>query len=166
MGRRGVTLIEIVVVLAIITIVGSFLLPQAGEWLAHFRLQQSARQIASDLRFAQAKALATGNYTTVAFNLAGGSYTIFDDGQDPDFVRTGNETEYKKAFIEQGIEFLDSTLPTNTVGEYYISFDPHGFPRRDGFAAGTITLKSPRTGEELKVVIASAGRIKISKAKK
>jgi prepilin-type N-terminal cleavage/methylation domain-containing protein len=57
MNKRGVTLIELVVVFVIIAIGAVLLVPNIGGWLPSYRLRSATRDIASTMRVAQMKAV-------------------------------------------------------------------------------------------------------------
>lgn len=81
--EKGVTLIELAVVMAIVGILALFIAPAIREWLDNFRIRQAAREVASDLQFAKMKAISTGVRYTVVFNqMVEGttySYVVFPD---------------------------------------------------------------------------------------
>ena len=66
--RRGVTLIELVVVMAIVAILALFVAPAIGEWVKNFRIRNAAREISSDLRLAQMRGISSGWDYAVVFN--------------------------------------------------------------------------------------------------
>jgi general secretion pathway protein H len=57
MNKKGVTLVELIVVLAIIAILAGLIAPNIGGWLPRYRLRSATRDIASTLRTAQMKAV-------------------------------------------------------------------------------------------------------------
>jgi prepilin-type N-terminal cleavage/methylation domain-containing protein len=66
-GETGVTLIELVVVMAIIAIMGLLIAPALGRWVDNFRIRQVAREISSDLQFAKMKSISSGVRYTIVF---------------------------------------------------------------------------------------------------
>jgi prepilin-type N-terminal cleavage/methylation domain-containing protein len=58
-GKRGVTLIELAVVMAIVAVMALFLAPAIGEWSDNFRIRQTAREIVSNLQFAKIRAISS-----------------------------------------------------------------------------------------------------------
>ena len=69
MHKKGVTLIELIVVIVIIGILGAFLAPNIGAWLPNYRLRGAARDIVSTMRTAQMKAVSTNLIYRVSFTL-------------------------------------------------------------------------------------------------
>ena len=57
MNKKGVTLIELVIVFVIIAIGAVLLVPNIGGWLPNYRLRSATRDIASTMRVAQMKAV-------------------------------------------------------------------------------------------------------------
>lgn len=160
-GDKGVTLIEVAVVMAIVAIIGLFMAPAIGGWLDNFRIRQAAREISSDLQFAKMKAISTGVRYTVVFNetVAGTqySYVIFPD-YDNDLVLDTADYAYdlngdgimemvnettdiiKLGLLGKNISFdpaqgggdgIDFPIVT-TSGLPTIAFDRSGFPRDSG----------------------------------
>jgi len=52
MKRRGITLIELIIVMAIIAIGAVLVAPNIGAWIPHYRLRSAARDVVSTLRTA------------------------------------------------------------------------------------------------------------------
>jgi len=87
MNKRGVTLIELVVVFVIIAIAAALIAPNIGGWLPRYRLRSATRDIVSTMRHAQMKAVSRRLQYQVDFNVGTDSYILrytsgglFDDG--------------------------------------------------------------------------------------
>ena len=76
MNKKGVTLIELIVVFVIIAIGATLMVPSFGAWLPRYRLRNTARDIASTMRTAQMKAVSNRLQYQVNFNLAPNSYIL------------------------------------------------------------------------------------------
>ena len=74
MNKKGVTLIELVVVLVIIAIGAVLLAPNIGAWLPNYRLRSATRDIVSTMRSAQVKAVS--NNTQYRVNFTANSYVL------------------------------------------------------------------------------------------
>ena len=67
MNRKGVTLIELIVVMVIIAIGAVLMVPNIGAWLPNYRLKSAARDIVSTMRVAQMKAVTSNVEYRVSF---------------------------------------------------------------------------------------------------
>jgi prepilin-type N-terminal cleavage/methylation domain-containing protein len=87
-NKKGVTLIELIVVFVIIAIGAVLIAPNIGAWLPNYRLRSATRDIVSTMRTAQMKAVSTNSEYQVLFTQATGSYILqrntgsgfFDEG--------------------------------------------------------------------------------------
>jgi prepilin-type N-terminal cleavage/methylation domain-containing protein len=184
-GERGVTLIELAVVMSIIAIMGVCLAPAIGEWLDNFRIRQAAREVHADLQFAKMKAISTGRFCTILFNYnVGGTqfdYVIFPDYDNDrvlDAVDVGdldgdgdqeNETTdiFKKVRLPDAFRNVSFDTSQSVDGITFtdnkIAFNSQGFPST-GFG-GTVYLKNTKNNKCYKVVVASTGRIRIEECR-
>jgi prepilin-type N-terminal cleavage/methylation domain-containing protein len=75
-SARGYTLMEMVTVLAIITIIGAMAAPRWGSSVARARVNAAVQRITADLNAASVQARATSKPVTLIFNTAKVDYTI------------------------------------------------------------------------------------------
>ena len=88
MNKKGVTLVELLVVFVIIAIGATLMVPGIGKWLPKYRLRSATRDIVSAMRTAQMKAVSNRLQYQVNFNVAPNSYIlrytsgglVFNDG--------------------------------------------------------------------------------------
>jgi general secretion pathway protein H len=76
MNKRGVTLVELVVVFVIIAIGAALIAPNIGAWLPSYRLRSATRDVVSILRTAQIRAVSNNIQYRVDFNVAPNSYKL------------------------------------------------------------------------------------------
>jgi prepilin-type N-terminal cleavage/methylation domain-containing protein len=167
-SEKGVTLIELVVVMAIIAIMGLFMTPSLGEWVQNYRIKQAARNMASDLQAAKMQAINIHKYCTVVFNANG--YVIFPDYDNDMQLDTGSETTdiYKTVILSN--EYKTVTFDISRAGNginfpnNMVAFDSRGFPRNNtgGFAGGTVFLINTTNNKARSVTVSSTGAISIA----
>ena len=104
MNKKGVTLIELIVVMAIIAIGAVLTVPNLGPWMANYRLRSATRDITSNLRTAQMRAV-SNNLDYQVF-IAGGSYTLQRDSLGLSWVNEG-----KANTLPTGITISNNTFP-------------------------------------------------------
>src|SRR4030042_1691051 len=104
MNKKGITLIELVIVFVIIAIGAVLLVPNIGTWLPNFRLRSATRDVASMLRTAQMKAVSTNIPFGVAFDA--NSYQLYRSSG-------GLIPEGSLVTLPSGVQFKDNTFPTN-----------------------------------------------------
>jgi general secretion pathway protein H len=77
---RGVTLLELLVVLAIMALATTLVMPMLGPGVSTTDLRASARQLASGMRLARSEAMASRQDTFVTIDLEGRRFRV---GADP-----------------------------------------------------------------------------------
>jgi len=143
LNNRGITLIELIIVLAILSIIFSISIPQFNDIIARYELQTTARMVASDLRLAQQMAISKGEYYRILFDLF---------NRDRYQLLSGTKM-IKQVFLPKGVKLSATSFNGNTV-----MFTPLGAP----VPAGRIMLTG-RNNENLFVIVAVAtGRVRIS----
>jgi prepilin-type N-terminal cleavage/methylation domain-containing protein len=68
MNKKGITLIELIVVMVIIAIGAALMMPNIGGWLPNYRLRSATRDIVSTMKTAQMKAVSNNTPYGVAFD--------------------------------------------------------------------------------------------------
>ena len=78
-SRRGFTLIDMVVVIAVVGILSAIGIPTMMGGIERMRLGQSAREVERELQMAKSRAVAKGRPIRVRFNCpAAGQYRIVE----------------------------------------------------------------------------------------
>ena len=67
MNKKGVTLLELIIVMVIIAIGATLLAPNIGAWMPIYRLKGATRDVVSTLRTAQMKAISINTDYQVRF---------------------------------------------------------------------------------------------------
>ncbi len=143
MNQKGVTLIELIVVMVIIAIGAALTTPNISGWLTNYRLISAARDVASTLRLAQIKAVSTNTTYQVVFDTVNNSYII-------QYQDTGH------AWVAEGAtQILPTGIKFNTTFGNIASFSPNSTVAN----SGDINLNN--TKGSIKRIRLLSGRIRI-----
>ncbi len=120
MNQKGVTLIELIVVMVIIAIGAALTTPNIGGWLRTYRLRSATRDVASTLRLAQIKAVSANTAYQVLFDTINNSYII-------QYQDTSN------AWVSEGAtQILPAGIKFNTTFGNVASFSPNSMIASSG----------------------------------
>jgi prepilin-type N-terminal cleavage/methylation domain-containing protein len=148
MNKKGVTLIELVIVFIIIAIGAVLLVPNIGTWLPNFRLRSGTRDVASMLRTAQMKAVSTNIPYGVAFDA--NSYQLYRSSG-------GLIPEGSLVTLPSGVQFKDNTFPVNgTLNKPFAQFNPNSTS-----STGGVSLLNIKGAQKRITLTTSTGRVKI-----
>ena len=155
---KGVTLIELAVVMAIIAIVALFMSPALGEWAAQFRVRGAGKDLADAFQLARIKAISTGNQYRVQLNINTGTST-------ETFVLQANDggwaDEGSTNTLPRGVN-IDRIDPGNiTTGTIDRTFNTNG--TATGWAATTsiIYIENQRN-DHYRIIISQTGMVRMS----
>ncbi len=145
MNQRGVTLIELVIVMLIIAIGAVLTTPNIGGWLTNYRLRSATRDVASTLRLAQIKAVSSNTSYQVVFDTAHDSYILqYKDTGGVWVGEGGTQT------LPTGVKF-NTTFPGNIT-----IFSPNSTA-----TDGNVTLNNTKGATKTVRLLGLTGRIKI-----
>jgi prepilin-type N-terminal cleavage/methylation domain-containing protein len=142
-NKKGVTLIELIVVFVIIAIGAVLTVPSIGPWMANYRLRSATRDIVSSLRTAQMRAVSNNVDYQVSF--AGNTYILRRDSLGIPVNEGATQT------LPTGITIINNTFPGNIA-----IFRPNS-----SATAGSIVLKNIKETTRTITVLLSTGRISI-----
>jgi prepilin-type N-terminal cleavage/methylation domain-containing protein len=143
MNKKGVTLIELIVVMVIIAIGAALSTPNIGGWMTSYRLRSATRDVVSTLRLAQIKAVSGNTTYQVVFDTANNSYII-------QYLNTGG------AYVTEGVtQVLPTGVTFNTDFGNVARFSPNST------VANTGAINFSNTKGTIKTIKLQSGRIKI-----
>jgi prepilin-type N-terminal cleavage/methylation domain-containing protein len=164
--QRGFTLLELIVIVAIITILGAVAVPALSNMAKRDGVKSDVRKLKDAFFQAKMKAIELNSSVTMAFDCYGGDYIAFVDETesckyDPstdDILLEGN-FEYSNYDVNKSDDGL--TFVSNDNGYPAFRWGSRGYTHgaSGGFGAGTAYVSG--SGAKYKVVVSSTGNIRI-----
>ncbi len=144
MNKRGVTLLELIIVMVIIAIGATLLAPNIGAWIPNYRLRGATRDVVSTLRTAQMKAVFVNTDYRVRFPNA--KTFILEYQTTAGWVADGTLQE-----LPAGIQF--TSFPDNN----WFLFNPNSTA-----STGSLTLRNTKGSVRKISLTTSTGRIAVN----
>jgi type IV fimbrial biogenesis protein FimT len=168
----GVSLLELMVVLAIITSLGAMAVPTTSRWIDEWKVTVLANTLLADLHLARSEAIRRGAPVVVCSSSAGGCGTaglweqgwlVFVDANNNAMIDDGEDL-LRHSAIESARHLM---LRGNGPVQSYVSYHPLGQTRlvNGAFQAGTLTLCPASYGatRARRIVINSGGRPRVDR---
>lgn len=161
----GLTLVELMVVVAIVGIVSAVAIPLVMSWLPDIRLRGAARDLYGVVMRTKGEAVKRGRDCTLVFGqVIGGTtfaYVLFEDN-----TTTPGNSRYDPAEPiivrqeqwPQNVGAGNITFPANADGNPAITFRPTSIPTGNG---GTVSLTNTN-GRTRILVVNQAGNVRIN----
>ncbi len=147
--ESGFTLIEMMIVIAVLTIMASIAIPNFMSLLPGMRLNGAARQVMGDLMAARMNSVKQNNEFKVFFSSpSANQYQILDDDNNDGTAGSGESITTKNIQTN----YHDVTVSSTN--------DPIFLPRGTATSLPTITLQNSSGSKTVTVSI--AGRVKIN----
>ena len=133
MSRHGFTLIELIIVIALIGILTGIAAPFLNSYMRDARLREGVRNLKADIELTKIRAVRANAHVAVTFDTANDSYTIFVDdgaggGTADDWVRNGGEAEIKTVVLPDDVDMYEATFG----GATRVRFRGVGLPNAAG----------------------------------
>jgi type II secretion system protein H len=145
-GQRGFTLVELMIVIAIIGIISIEATPLFMTFLRASETRGASRELAALLH--QSRELAIARNTNYQVNVNGNQLQLVDNSTGNAWIGPGTDN--------QGFRRLSNQVQLVNPPANPIIFNPLGTAR-----GGTITVQNAQGTSSLNVVVGSSGRIRI-----
>jgi len=116
----GFTLIELIVVIFIFTLIATVSVPYLTAWTASLKIDGAQKELVSNIRFTQQKAVTLQINHSIKFNTINNSY---------DIIKKDDGTVVKTVILPQGISFSGINLQPSSSE---IIFNPAAVPSSTG----------------------------------
>lgn len=140
MNKKGYTLIEMILVVAIIGILATVALPIYKKTVAHYRHTAALRMIVTDIRMIQQQSITENTSFSLTFNDS--NYQLI----------RGEQSELKE--LPEGNHIIGTDFEVNSL-----SFNPTGEPSK---GSGYIIVGDSWGNKNYIFITAATGRVKIS----
>ena len=149
--NKGVTMIELAVVMAIIGIMGLFMSPALGEWAAGFRVRGASKDLADALQLARLKSISDALEYKVELDLDNQQFRVLRGNLRRN--STSWPTQEGSTITPPRGVTIDN-IDGNTSGVHDIIFRPDGMTT----ATNTVAINNA-DGDSYQVTISQTGRV-------
>ena len=127
----GMTLIELMIVIAILAIMAGMTMSALGKYIPDYRLQSAARELYANMHKAKSEAIKRNTKCRIVFDVNNSQYAISLDGGSDDTLSTIEDNEnlkivrlnkYKSIEYGSGKALFDATDDKDTIPSDYVSF--------------------------------------------
>ena len=154
-SSKGITLLEMVIVVVVLGVIAAMAAPQFAGVLPRLKFKNKSRDIVSDLRLARSDAIAQRGQFGLYFDYSQNGYIVFKDQINPSlFTYDIGDSVIKTVSLGQDVSLYYSTFSNNTI-----VFKPDG----SASFSGNVTISNGEGEEQAAIdVLASTGRVKLT----
>ncbi len=153
-GEGGFSLVEVLVVVAILTIIAAIAVPSVSNWLSSLKYKETAWDILSKSRLARQLAITKNREHRVEFDMDGRRYRV-TEGNEPSGSTAWTQIRPWKSLDQQVNWATGQACDGNT--DTNVTFYPNG----TADAATICILDSDNTQRYRVVVTSRSGRVRI-----
>jgi prepilin-type N-terminal cleavage/methylation domain-containing protein len=115
-NKNGFTLIEVIIVVAMIGIMAAISIPSMHSWMSNYRLKAAARDAYSVLQKARALAVKTNTDTAVIFDTANSTYDLCDEWDSSSTSCAGSSQSFDFSSLPNGIGYGHGSATAQVPG--------------------------------------------------
>ena len=152
---RGLTMIELLVVVVILGIAAAIAAPNLSTWMESYTVRKAGRQLVSDLQLAKMRSVSQGLQHRITFDTANKSY-IIERGNASSGSTVWAQVDVVRALSTEQNPYHAKgvTLATNFTNNAVL-FSPLG----TASPAGTVTLTTANYTRNVRVIL--TGRVRL-----
>ncbi len=163
----GISLIEVMVVIAMIAILSAIAVPNYIGWLPKYRLSTSARDVLSDLEYARGTAIKENANVIVQFDTVNNAYRLWVDNgalaNKDNWVQDGDEPTLRSRQTSTGISITAADFGGNPSGDPQIRFTGNGLPEvptaPPSLGGGSVILANSKDSQVVVLTVGGKTRI-------
>lgn len=156
LNKDGFTLIELIIVLAIVGIVITLAVSSMANTIPHLRLNDSVGELVSKINLARSAAIARNKACIVSFNKLENTYYIFMDDNE-NYQKEDDEDAIAAGQLTKGVAIVKASF---SFGTSAFGYDGSGLPLKNRI--GSVCLKNDKD-EYHKISVSWNGRAKVYK---
>jgi type II secretion system protein H len=156
LNKKGFTIIELLVVLAIVGIIITLAVSSMANTIPHLRLNDSVGELVSRINLARSTAIARNKAYVVSFNKLENTYNIFMDDNE-NWQREDDEDTITDRQMTKGVSIVKVSFSFGTTA---FGYDGSGLPFKNRI--GSVCLKNDKD-EYHKISVSWNGRAKVYK---
>ena len=180
-NKEGFTMIELVIVVAIIAVMTGFAIPYIIGMQPTLRVNSAARDLTTEMQLAKMRAVSQRNDYVITFDITNNQYSVYDDN-DNDFATAGAESAELEKTVDidanySGIQFGYVSSQTGTSGGSIsnpvtfsgtprrVTFRPDGTANKNGsvFIIPTEDIADSKDARQRAITVIQTGRVKLWK---
>jgi type IV fimbrial biogenesis protein FimT len=152
--QSGITLVEIMTVIAVAAVMASIAIPSIVGWLPKYRMISAGDELLSTLQACRIRAVRENDNVSISFIFGDNSYTAFVDSANIG-SRDAGERIVKTGQMPPGIDLQNDTLGNLVV------FNSRGFPTSDGIAPlqGNIVVSNGSQTRTISLTLAGTSSV-------
>jgi type IV fimbrial biogenesis protein FimT len=161
--NKGFTLMEVMIVIAIIAIITAIAIPNIFAYLPKHRLNQGAREVYSALQYARLRAVKEATNVVATFDTGADSYTVFlDDGSGGgtagDNIQNGSEPTLRSGAMPKDVDITTASFSSGT----WVRFDFRGMPNGLGGNVKLFSTSQNQLARMITVIVSGSTRMSFS----